>query len=163
MNQLSKFLTIVVSTLSLISFCQQVFDIGLSGVFANVVEYYRFVINEVLGIFRITLPQSLLDLWTLSFLGAAAYVKSDNIEGSRLLRDVDTRKFIRHWKIIYFFCLGISFFGLGILLTIIYPLTYVDELQSEPANLIRSSARNVIFIVLGLFVFFVLNAYAPSL
>ena len=89
--------------------------------------------------------------------------ESDNIEGSRLLRDVDTRKFIRHWKIIYFFCLGISFIGLGILLTIIYPLTYVDELQSEPANLIRSSARNVIFIVLGLFVFFVLNAYAPSL
>ncbi len=106
MNQILKYLALLVSTLSLVSLFQQFFTVGLSEVFSSILVYYRLVVSGVFKIFSIDVPQILLDLWTLSFITSGAYIRTENIESSRLLHKIDTTSLYKHWKIIYFFILG---------------------------------------------------------
>lgn len=163
MNQILKYLALFVSLLSLVSLFQQFFTVGLSGVFSSVLEYYRLVVSGIFKVFNIDVPQTLLDLWTISFITSAAYLRTENIENSRLLHKIDVTSLYKHWKIIYFFILGFFFIGLAILFSMLTPQTYVDEMNESPNDLIKGAVSNLVLVVSALILFFALNAYAPSL
>ncbi|MBB1344313.1 hypothetical protein H5158_22250 [Pseudoalteromonas sp. SR45-6] len=98
----------------------------------------------------------------LSFIGAGAYIKTPNIENSRLLRNFEISQENKYWKPIFFLLMGGAFIGAGILLSIFNPLIYTDSMSEEPQVLMRGAARNGFIVIIGVCAFFVLNAYAPS-
>ncbi|EID4334180.1 TPA: hypothetical protein GRI37_21195 [Vibrio parahaemolyticus] len=166
MKDTLRYLSIVLSTISVISLLQHVGNVGVSSIFHDFISYYRYVAYEVFGLigrlFSIDIPPTLMDVWTLSFIGAGAYVRTPNIEGSRLLRKYDTSKFPSYWKFIYFLLMGFTLVGLSIVFSALQPQIYVDDELGESYALSRRALKNVLVIVAGVVVFFVLNAYAPS-
>ena len=70
-NQITKILTIIVGSLSLISFITKIFDIGLIASLNLYVIYYQNIMYPIIGfpfdIFNMTIPLILYDFWTLSF------------------------------------------------------------------------------------------------
>lgn len=167
MNNLFRFLSILVSTLSVVSLFQRMFDVGIAVVFSDVIEYYRLVTYQTFGfiglLLSIKFPPTLMDLWVISFIGAGAYIRTENIEGSRLLRNIDTNKFPKYWKFIMFLFMGLGLMGIGIILSAIQPQTFIDDMSDEHQDLIMGALKNIAWILLGLVVFFAINAYAPSI
>ena len=161
-----KVLGIMVGTISVISFSQRIFDVGLIAVERAVVEYYREIANlifaapmELLGI---KVPATLTDIWALSFVGALAYTRTPKIELSRIFRNNPRLTKIKHWKILLFFIFGITGIGLFVLVGAFSPTTYADDFHEEPLDLSKGAARNALYIFGGALAFFVLNAFAPS-
>lgn len=93
MSKVLRILSIVFASLSLISLFQHVFDVGFVSIFSDLIEYYRNASQQLFSIFEFlftfNIPQALKDLWLLSFIGAGAYIKTPNIENSRLLRNFE--------------------------------------------------------------------------
>ncbi|TVP07560.1 hypothetical protein AYI73_04570 [Shewanella algae] len=149
--------------LSVISLMQQLLDIGLNGVFLDFLQYYRALLSEVIGLLHLELPQPLLDLWTLSFIGAGAHVRTEGVEHIRLFREYKSLTTFRYWKAVYFFFLGVTFIGCSFFTAIISPFTYVDEMNQESQVVLRRTIVNSFIVISGMLLFFALNAYAPSL
>lgn len=159
-------LTVLVGVISVVSFGQRVFDVGLVAISKDVIEYYREIVRFLfampMGFLGITVPPALTDAWALSFVGASAYARTPRIEKSRLFRKYPRLTRFKYWKSVLLVLFGLSGVGLLVLLGAITPSTYVDEFQEEPLNLSKGAARNALYIFGGALAFFVLNAFAPS-
>lgn len=166
MKDTLRYLSIVLSVLSVSSLIQHVGNVGISPILHDFISYYRHVAYEVFGLmsrlFSIELPPTLIDVWMLSFIGAGAYILTPNIEQSRLLRYHDTGKFPPYWKFIYFLLMGFTLVGLSIVFSALQRQIYVDDEYGESYELSRRALINVLVTFVGVVVFFVLNAYAPS-
>lgn len=161
-----RVLTILVGMMSVVSFAQRVFDIGVIAVAKDAIEYYRDIANLIfaapMALLGINVPPALSDAWTLSFVGASAYARTPKIERSRFFRRRPGLTGLKYWKVWLLFLFGISGIGLFILLSAISPSTYVDEYHEEPLSLSKGAARNALYIFGGALVFFAFNAFAPS-
>jgi hypothetical protein len=166
LSKVLRILSIVFASLSLISLLQHVTDVGLVSVFSDLITYYRNASQQLFSafelLFSISIPQAIKDLWLLSFIGAGAYIKTPDIENSRLLRNFEISQNNKYWKPMLFLIMGSSFIGVGILFSVFNPSIYTDSMSEEPQVLIRGAARNSFIVAIGACAFFVLNAYAPS-
>lgn len=161
-----RVLTLLVGMISVVSFVQRLFDVGVIAVAKDLIEYYRAIANLVFAVplkfFNIKVPPPLTDAWALSFVGASAYARTSNIEQSRLFRRYPGLTRTKHWRVGLLFLFGISGLGLVVLLSAITPNTYVDEFHEEPLDLMKEAARNTLYIFGGALLFFVVNALAPA-
>lgn len=159
-------LSVLVGILSVVSFIQHLFDIGVFAVAKEALNYYRSIAYFFFGLparlLGISLPQELIDLWTLSFIGSAAYVKTENIERTRFFRHREYFTSRPYWKFWLFVIFGVSGLGLVVLFSTISPFTYVDEFSEEPLDVLRGAAKNAVLILGGAVVFFLLNAFGPT-
>jgi hypothetical protein len=169
-NRLKKtiwLLSLLMSILSLSSLVQHLGNVGLAAVFSELISFYRLITYQIYGfigdLILIKFPPMLMDAWTLSFIGAGAYVNTPNIEKSRLLRNFDLSNKPKYWKSLLFVFMGLSFSGLALLFSALSPQTYLDEMSAEPQDLTRGALKNTLYVLVGTLVFFALNAYAPSL
>lgn len=103
-----------------------------------------------------------MDFWTISFVGAGAYVRTRNIEQSRALRGYALDPRGTWWKVALFIVFG--FFGMGfvIALGVLSPLTYVAEFHEEPMDLMKGAAVNVFIVCAAAVVFYAFNASSPG-
>jgi len=161
-----RVLGILLGTLSLVSLVQAMFNVGLVPVLEEFITFYRGLASNVFGLLTtliwFTPPQSVVDFWTLSFLGASAYCRTQGIEQSRALRGLNLNPHSPWWRVGLLLIFGFSGAGLGFVLSAVYPLTYMDSLHEEPQDLMKGAAMNVFLICAGAIVFFLVNAYAPS-
>lgn len=161
-----RVLSLLVAMISVISFAQRLFDVGMIAVAKDVIGYYREIANLVFAVpmelLGIKVPPALTDVWTLSFVGASAYVRTPKIEDSRFFRMYPWLTHRKYWKVWFLFLFGASGIGLFVLLGAVTPSTYVDEFHEEPLDLSKGAARNALYIFVGALVFFVLNALGPS-
>lgn len=159
-------LTIIVGMISIVSFVQRLFDVGIFAVAKNVIEYYRAIAYLVFAAplepLGIKVPHALTDAWALSFVGASAYARTPKIEESRFFRSYPGLTNKKYWKVWLLFLFGVSGLGLWVLLSAITPSTYVDEFHEEPLDLSKVAARNTLYIFGGALFFFILNALAPN-
>ncbi len=159
-------LTLLVGVISVISFTQRLFDVGVIAIAKNVIEYYRDIAHLILAapmeLVGIKVPPAVTDAWTLSFVGASAYAKTPRIEQSRFFCRHPELTARKYWKVGLVFLFGITGIGLFVLLSAISPITYVDEFHETPLDLSKGAARNAIYIFGGALVFFVFNAFGPS-
>lgn len=165
-SETTRVLTILVGVISVVSFAQRLFDIGVVATARDAIEYYRAIAHlifsapmELLGI---RVPPAVTDVWALSFVGASAYARTPKIEQSRFFRRHPGLTGRKYWKVWLLFLFGITGIGLFVLLGAISPITYVDEYHEEPLDLSKGAARNALYVFGGALVFFVLNAFAPS-
>ena len=159
-------LGIIIAAFSVISFCQAFFDVGLSVIAQEMIGYYRtvtyFFLDFPARLFGVHFPAPLMDIWTLSFVGAGAYVRTPNIETCRFFRRNPNLTAWKYWKFPFGFFMGISGWGLLVLLAAISPTTYADALHEEPLDLSKGAALNVLYVIAAAITFFILNAYGPS-
>lgn len=163
MNKILKTLTIIVSTLSAVSLISNLFEIGLSGVALKLIEYYQLAATQAFTLNGlIELHPILIDFWSLSFIGATAYAKTPNIENARFLSFISQKRFNHKERLLIFVIFGFSMLGLTIIFFALNPSTYVDEVHKQPLDLFKGSSKNLAMITTALILFFILNAYAPS-
>ncbi|MDK2743143.1 MAG: hypothetical protein NDI90_09520 [Nitrospira sp. BO4] len=85
-----RVLSILVATMSVISAVQSLLHIGLLPSLEAIVTFYRglaaFVFGLPAALFGFKLPQPIADFWTVSFIGAGAYVRTPGIERCRAFR-----------------------------------------------------------------------------
>lgn len=98
----------------------------------------------------------------MSFVGATSYAGTPNIQGARFLRRYPGLTGWKYWKVLVVSVGGFSGLGVAVLLSALSPMTYADEFHEEPMVLARGAAWNAIQIFAGAILFFVLNAFAPS-
>jgi len=160
-----KTLSILVGIFSLVSFILHLIEFNLFTVAKEALEYYRSIAYFFIGfparLFGLSFPQTLMDFWALSFIGSAAYVKTENIENTRFFRNREKLTSKPYWKYWLFIIFGISGMGLAVLLSALSPFTYVDWFSEEPPDVARGAAKNAAFIFGGAIAFFLLNAFAP--
>jgi hypothetical protein len=162
-NQIIKMLTILMGSLSLIGFITKIFSIGLIGSLNLYLIYYQNIIYPIFqipfDIFNITIPSIFYDLWILSFLCSIAYIKVNNIEKSRFYYNKYSKTGLPIYvKIIHFLVFGITGFSLFILLSIFNPAFY-----NRHHDITINALRNLQLVILATFLFFLINAFAPSL
>ena len=161
-----RVLALIVGAMSVVSFTLRIIDVGLLPVAQNLVEYYReiahFVFAKPLELLGIIIPKYLQDAWALSFVGAAAYVRTPNIEKSRFFRSRPSITNSPRWKLYLFIVLGVTGLGLFVLFGAAYPTTYIDEMHEEPLDLSKGAALNAIYIFGLALLFFAINAFAPN-
>ncbi len=161
-----RVLALIVGAMSVVSFTLRIIDVGLLPVAQNLVDYYReiahFVFAKPLELFGISIPKFLSDAWALSFVGAAAYVRTANIENSRIFRSCPRLRNSPRWKPYLFVVLGVTGLGLFVLLGAASPTTYIDEMHDEPLDLSKGAAMNALYIFGLALLFFVINAFAPN-
>ena len=166
MKEALRYLSIILGAISVVSFTQRFIDIGLFETVEVLVEYYRNIAHIVFAVpfdtLGIKIPASLIDVWTLSFVGASAYVAVPNIEDSRFFRVRPNLANYKYWKVAFLFVMGMSGLGIAVLISSLYPNTYVDEFHEEPLDLMKEAAKKVFYILGAAVIFFVLNAFAPS-
>ena len=154
-------ISILVGIVSVVSFLQISFEIGLTKLSFAIVHYYRVIADNTIGLpaklISIELPQRLIDFWSISFVGASAYCRVPNIDQSRALRITN----IPCWRILLFFIMGIFGFGIFVFYAALSPLTYANEYMEEKQDLSRAAIRNLLSIIVGVIVFFFLNAFFP--
>ena len=161
-----RVLGILLGIFSLVSFVQRLFDIGMMAIAREIINYYRTIAYFFIGlparIFGFHFPDALMDLWTLSFMGATAYAKTPNIENARFFRRYPAVTKVRYWKAWLLMIFGLSGIGLAVLFGAISPITYIDEFHEEPLDLSKRAAINVLYIIGGAIAFFILNAFGPA-
>jgi len=161
-----RVLALIVGAMSVVSFTLRIIDFGLLPVAQNLVDYYReishFVFAKPFEFFGRSIPKYLPDAWALSFVGAAAYVSTPNIENSRFFRSRHRLTNTPQWKLYLFVVFGVTGLGLFVLLGAASPTTYIDEMHNEPLNLSKGAARNALYIIGLALLFFVINAFAPN-
>ncbi len=158
-----KYLAILMGMLSVISLVQHFFDVGLNGLFYDFINYYRMMQFKVINLLHLTLPKPMLDFWTLSFIGAGAHIKVNGIEDVRLFREYRSLMTFKYWKFFYFIIIGVTFLGCLFFTAIISPHTYIECPNQESQRVLRETILNSFVVILGMILFFALNAYAPSL
>jgi len=166
MKDTRRALSILVGIFSLVSLIQQLFNVGVFEVAREALGFYRTIAYFFLGfparLFGYSFPHVFMDYWALSFIGAAAYVKANNIEGTRFFRYYKNLTSIPYWKLWLFLVFGLTGIGIIVLLSAISPTTYGDEFHEEPPVVMRDAAYNALAIFGGAIVFFALNAFAPT-
>lgn len=159
-----KTLSLILTTLSLISLISNLAEIGLTGVTSHVIKYYRIISYDIFSLKGlIEINQTLVDLWTISFIGAAAYAKSPSINDSKLISSLNLKSFGKLHRAFVFVIFGLTMLGIIIIYNALNPFTYADELHEQPLDLYKESGRNLILIIFALLLIFAYNAYAPSL
>ena len=105
-----RLLGIILGTLSLISFAQTLLNVGLVPVLEDFLTFYRAVASSVFGLLLLgfILPQYVMDFWTLSFLGASAYCRTQGIEKSRALRGLNLNPQSLWWRVWLWLIFGFS-------------------------------------------------------
>lgn len=166
MKETIQTLGIILGIISLVSFVQHVLDVGIFSIALEIIEYYRtvayFFFDMPARLFGFHFPSVLMDMWTLSFIGATAYSRTPNIEKSKFFRRYPRLTRPKYWKSVLLVIGGVSGLGVFVLLAAISPITYVDEFHEEPLDLSKGAAANALYIFGGALLFFVLNAFAPS-
>ncbi len=161
-----RILSILAGTMSVISAVQSLFDIGLLPSLEAIVEFYRGLAASFFGIpaalFGLKLPQPMVDFWTVSFIGAGAYVRTPGIERCRAFRRLPLDPQSVWWKVVVFLIFGLSGLGVAMVLSSVSPFTYVDGFYEEPMDLMRGTAKNVFLVCAGAIAFFAANAYSLS-
>lgn len=161
-----RVLSILVSTMSVISAVQSLLDIGLLPSLEAIVAFYRGLAASVFGLpaalFGFKLPQPIVDFWTVSFIGAGAYVRTPGIEQCRAFRTLQLAPQSIWWKVIVLLVFGFSGIGIAMVLNTISPFTYVDGFYEEPMDLGRGTAKNVLLVCAGAIAFFAANASSLS-
>lgn len=159
-------LGVIFGTVSLVSFAQHMFNVGLVPVLEEFITFYRGMVAYVLWPLTTLIgfmpPQSIIDFWMLSFLGASAYFWTPHIEQCRALRGWNLNPRALWWRVGLLLIFGFSGAGLGFVYSAVYPLTYMDSLHEEPQDLMKGAAMKVLLICAGAILFFVLNAYMPG-
>ncbi|NWF91792.1 MAG: hypothetical protein HXY46_02660 [Syntrophaceae bacterium] len=167
MKKTIQILSILIGIISLVSFIQRLFDIGVITICKELIDYYRtiayFFFNLPLRVFGLHFPKWLMDIWTLSLVGAASYVKTPNIENARFFRLYPVLIKGRYWKLWFLLSLGLSGIGLAFLFVTFWPMTYVDEFHEEPLDLSKRAGMNIFYIIGGAIAFFILNAFGPTI
>ena len=155
-----KFLTRIVSVISLISLVQKLFDVGLADFAVTYVEYYRKIAYLIFGwpleIFNLHMPSALVDFWMLSFICAGSYVRTENLEKSRFFRDYNFPSPSIKLRTVVFFIFGFTGIGFFIPFSVLSIYTYTEN------DITRDALKNLAIIIGGTLLFFVLNAFAPS-
>lgn len=155
-----KILTLITASMSLISLFQKIFDIGLINVAATYIGYYRKISYAVFGwpaaIFNLHVPALLIDFWTLSFICAGAYVKTQKMEEARAFRRFNLPSPSMKLRAAVFLIFGFTGIGLAIPLSITSIYTFTEN------DITRDALKNFLIIVIVTFAFFALNAFAPS-
>jgi len=76
LQQTLRTLGILASVMSVVSLIQKVEAVGLTSMGASMLEYYRhlssFVFAALPALVGISVPQQIVDVWALSFIGAGA-------------------------------------------------------------------------------------------
>jgi len=167
MKKTIRTLGILLGIFSLVSFVQRLFDIGVMAIAREIIDYYRTIAYFFIGLparmIGFHFPGALMDMWTLSFIGAAAYAKTPKIENARFFRRHPAVTEVRYWKFWLLLIFGLSGIGLAVLFGAISPITYVDEFHEEPLDLSKRAGTNVLYIIGGAIAFFILNAFGPAL
>lgn len=166
MKETIRVLTILVGVISIVSFAQRLFDIGVVAIAKDIIEYYRVIAHSILAapmeLLGIKVYPSITDAWALSFIGASAYARTPKIEQSRFFSRHPWLIVWKYWKVWLLFLFGITGIGIFVLIGTLSPITYVDEYHKKSLDLYKGAARNTLYIFGGALVFFVLNAFAPS-
>lgn len=165
-NATLRVLGMLLAALSVVSFVQSVLDVGVLSALQPIVSYYRTIAHAVFGVpaalMGLALPQSLVDFWTVSFVGAGAYVRTEGIERCRAFRDLSLDPQAFGWKLAVFLVFGLSGLGIFVAVAAIWPLTYVDAFHEEPMDLMKGAIANVFLVCVAASLFFVLNAFFPD-
>lgn len=103
-----------------------------------------------------------MDFWTISFIGAGAFVRTPRIEQCRAFRNLPLDPNAIWWKVVVFLVFGFSGIGLVMVLSTVSPFTYVDGFYEETSDLARGAAKNVLLVCVGAVVFFAVNAFSLS-
>ncbi|GJI89801.1 hypothetical protein [Duganella hordei] len=159
-NKTIKVLTLIVSIISLISLVQKLFDVGLVKVAVTYIGYYRKIACAIFGwpleIFNFHIPTALADFWTLSFICAGSYIRTENLEKARAFRDYNFSSPSIRLRAIVFFIFGFTGAGFFIPLSVLSIYTYTEN------DITRDALKSLAIIVCGTVFFFALNAFAPS-
>ena len=167
MKKTIRILGIIAGTFSLVSFVQHLFNIGVMALSQEIIDYYRTIAYFFIGlptrIVGFQFPGALMDMWTLSFIGAAAYVKTPNIENCRFFRNYPAITRLQYWKCWLLLIFGLSGIGLTVVFWAFSPFTHVDEFHEEPLDLSKNASINVFGIIGGAITFFIFNAFGPTI
>ncbi|MFH7566537.1 hypothetical protein [Oceanimonas smirnovii] len=146
--------------MSLISFIQRFFSVGLGAMASSFVGYYRMLAHAVFGVpaelLGITLPSSLIDFWALSFVCAGAYVRAKNVEDARAFRHLQLKKTSIKLRVAVFLISGLTGLSLFIPLSAMSIYTYTE------GDITRDALKNLLVILVVVFGFFIFNAFSPS-
>jgi hypothetical protein len=108
-------LTILVGMISVVSFVQRLFDVGVIAVAKTLIQYYREIAHLVFAapmeLLGIKVPPALTDAWTLSFVGASAYARTPRIELSRFFRRHPQLTGTKYWKVGLLFLFRHNWYG----------------------------------------------------
>jgi hypothetical protein len=155
-------LTTITGAISLISLIQRAFNVGLYPVSVSIISYYRKIAFWIFGfvpeLLKIHIPSSLIDFWALSFICAAAYVRTKDMEQARAFRKLTSEKFSLGLRLFVFFAFGFTGMSLFIPLALTSVLTYADG----EGDITRNALANLAWIIAACIMFFGLNAFAPS-
>lgn len=159
-NKVITVLTLLTASMSIISLVQKFFNVGLGPLAASYVSYYRKISYFAFGLpaelLDIHLPMALIDFWTLSFICAGAYVRTESLEKARAFRDYNFSSPSIKLRTALFFVWGFTGIGLTIPLSVLSIYTYTE-------NDITRDALKHFGIILGISIlFYAVNAFAPS-
>lgn len=159
-NGALKVLTWATATISLISLTQRLFEVGLGTLSAQYLGYYRKIAYAIFGwvpeLVGVHLPATIVDFWTLSFICAGAYVRTENLEQARAFRRYNFSSPCTKLRIAIFFVWGFTGFGLAVPLSVTSIHTYTEN------DIMREALKNFTVVVGATIVFFAINAFAPS-
>lgn len=146
---------------------QSLFNIGILETSLIFLSFYRqvahFIFAAPFELIGVVIPSLVVDFWTLSFVGATAYVQSKDIDKSRYYRQRSEKDLSLYWKIKIWFFFGISGLGLWVFLSSISPITYMNHMHDEPLDIAQNAAKNLFLICIATVVFFIINAFGPVL
>lgn len=150
----------IIASMSLISFIERFFSVGLGAMASSFVNYYRKLAHAVFGVpaelIGITLPISLIDFWALSFVCAGAYVRAKNVEDARAFRHLQLKRPSIKLRSVIFLIFGFTGLSLFVPLSAVSIYTYTD------GDITRDALSNLLIISAVVFAFFVLNGFSPS-
>ncbi len=150
----------IVASMSLISFIQRFFSVGLGVMASSFVSYYRKLAHAAFGVpaelIGIALPISLIDFWALSFVCAGAYVRAKNVEDARAFRHLQLKRPSIKLRSAIFLISGFTGLSLFVPLSAVSISTYTD------GDITRDALSNLLIISSVVFAFFVLNGFSPS-
>lgn len=150
----------IIASMSLISFVQRVFSIGIGAIATSFIDYYRRLAHTVFSfpaeLFGVAIPDTLVDFWALSFVCAGAYAKSKNVEFARFFKFLKLEKQSIKLRVFVFFIFGFTGVSLFIPLSVLSISTYVER------DITRDALKNLMIISLIVILFYILNAFSPS-
>lgn len=151
---------LITASMSINSLIQKLFNVGLVGMAASYVSYYRkisyFIFGLPASLLNVHLPVALIDFWTLSFLCAGAYVRTKNLEGARAFRRYNFSSPSLKLRLAIFFLWGFTGFGLIIPFSVLSITTYTEN------DITRDALTHLGIVLVFSVLFYAINAFAPS-
>lgn len=146
--------------MSVISLIQKLFDVGLFGIMESFIKYYRKISHFVFGLpfelLNIQLPIQLIDFWTISFICAGAYVRTENLKGARAFRNYNFTPPSVKLRTAIFFIWGFTGIGLFTPLSVGSIYTYTE------GDITRDALKHLGIILIVSAAFYTINGFAPS-